>query len=161
MLEQVQDARQRWGGVHEIIDRWLAERKELIVALFEIKGNGGFVPDSEPVEQRIQRFCEILVDYVSAGHFEVYEQLIREAQAFDDVDLDQARAIVGRIQDNTELVLAFNDNYSDVAETRQHLNELSSDLSRLGENLEERFALEDRLIQDLHEAHRPRALSEG
>lgn len=161
MLEQVKDASERWGGVHAIIDRWLAERKELIVALFEIQGNGTFVPESEPVEQRIQRFCEILVDYVSAGHFEVYEQLIREAQAFDDVDMDQAQAIVGHIQENTELVLAFNDNYADVAETRQHLNELASDLSRLGENLEERFALEDRLIQDLHEVHRPKAVSEG
>ena len=34
--------------------------------------------------QDLQRFCEILVDYVSAGHFEVYEQLTAEGKAFGD-----------------------------------------------------------------------------
>lgn len=160
MLEQVHDAKERWGGVHEIIDRWLAERSELIVAMFGVNGRAEIVADEQPIEFRIQRFCEILVDYVSAGHFEVYEQLVREAQAFADADMGKARSIMSRLEENTELVLAFNDNYSDVAETRQHLGELENDLSRLGENLEERFALEDRLIQDLHEVHRDKALSE-
>ncbi len=160
MLEQCQSAKERWGGVHDIIDRWLAERRELIVRMFSVNGGREFLADEAPVEERIQRFCEVLVDYVSAGHFEVYEQLLQEARAFSDTNLDAARAIFARLEENTEHVLAFNDTYRDVVETRQHLDDLDNDLSRLGERLEERFELEDRLIQDLHEVHRDRVLSE-
>ena len=31
MLENCKTAKERWGGVSEIIDRWLTERQELIV----------------------------------------------------------------------------------------------------------------------------------
>ncbi|MCH8552562.1 MAG: sigma D regulator [Natronospirillum sp.] len=160
MLEQCQNARERWGGVHEIIDRWLAERRELIVRMFAINGGRDLLADEAPVEERIQRFCEVLVDYVSAGHFEVYQQLLQEAREFRDTDLDAARVIFGRLEDNTEHVLTFNDTYRDSLETRQNLGELDRDLSRLGERLEERFELEDKLIQDLHEVHRDKILSE-
>ncbi|TFY89649.1 Rsd/AlgQ family anti-sigma factor, partial [Pseudomonas kairouanensis] len=30
MLESCQNAQERWGGVHKLIDRWLLERHELI-----------------------------------------------------------------------------------------------------------------------------------
>lgn len=161
MLEQCQSAKERWGGVHDIIDRWLAERRELIVRMFAVNGGRGLDVEEAPIEERIQRFCEVLVDYVSAGHFEVYEQLLREAQEFRDADLEKVRAVFVRLEENTEHMLSFNDNYSDVRETRQHLSELDSDLSRLGEQLEERFELEDQLIQDLHEVHRDKVISEG
>ena len=143
-----------------LIDRWLNERRELIVQMFAVNGNGDLATEQEPIEGRIQTFCEILVDYVSAGHFEVYEQLVREAREFADEDLAKTRDVFARLEDNTETVLAFNDNYQDANETRRHLNELENDLSRLGECLEERFELEDRLIQDLHEAHRDKVLTE-
>jgi len=32
MLENCQSAKERWGGVSEIIDRWLQERQELLDA---------------------------------------------------------------------------------------------------------------------------------
>ena len=32
MLESCQNAQERWGGVHLLIDRWLQEREELIGA---------------------------------------------------------------------------------------------------------------------------------
>ncbi|MEX1057211.1 MAG: sigma D regulator [Natronospirillum sp.] len=160
MLEKCKDAKERWGGVHELIDRWLNERRALIVHMFEINAGNGLAAEREPLELRIQNFCEILVDYVSAGHFEVYEQLVREAQEFADDNLEQTQAVFARLDANTETVLAFNDNYRDAGETVRHLNELEVDLSRLGERLEERFELEDRLIQDLHEVHRDKVLSE-
>ena len=30
MLESCKNAQERWGGVHQLIDRWLQERQELI-----------------------------------------------------------------------------------------------------------------------------------
>lgn len=31
MLENCQSAKERWGGVSEIIDRWLEERQQMLV----------------------------------------------------------------------------------------------------------------------------------
>ena len=63
-----------------------------------------------PTQKPLQHFCEILVDYVSAGHFEVYEQLTSEAKAFGDQrGLELAKQIYPRIEVITEVALAFND----------------------------------------------------
>ena len=81
MLESCQSAQERWGGVNLLIDRWLQERQELVKAYAELQ-NG-----NQPLAVTagsLQQFCELLVDYVSAGHFEVYEQLTGEAKAFGD-----------------------------------------------------------------------------
>lgn len=160
MLEKCRNAQERWGGVHQIIDRWLGERRELIVHMFAINGGPeGSQADDTPLEVRVQQFCEILVDYVSAGHFEVYEQLLREAEEFKDADMETVSRIVAALDANTEHVLAFNDAYRDVTEARQHLDQLEGDLSNLGEKLEERFELEDRMIRDLHEVHRDKVIA--
>lgn len=160
MLEQCHDAKERWGGVHNIIDRWLNERRALIVSLFALNDDSDFADPAVPREDRLARFCEFLMDYVSAGHFEVYQQLISEAEAFHDNNIELAQQVIRQLDENTAQVLAFNDRFSDRAAARQHLDTLDSDLSALGGQLESRFELEDRLIRDLHEAHRERALSD-
>lgn len=159
MLEKCHSAKERWGGVHDIIDRWLNERRELIVSLFALNGSSEFANPDEPREDRLARFCELLVDYASAGHFEVYEQLIKEAQAFADKGIDEAQKVMRQLDSNTEHILAFNDQFRDASATRAHWGDLDDALASLGSHLEDRFALEDRLIQDLHEAHRGRAMS--
>ena len=77
MLESCRNAQERWGGVHLLIDRWLQERHALINAFDGL--HGGAEAATRPA---LQKFCEILLDYVSAGHFEIYEQLLNEAEAF-------------------------------------------------------------------------------
>lgn len=32
MLETCRNAQERWGGVHQLIDRWLIARRELVTA---------------------------------------------------------------------------------------------------------------------------------
>ena len=76
MLESCRNAQERWGGVHLLIDRWLHERHALINAYHELHTDR-----DATARQALQRFCEYLVDYVSAGHFEIYEQLLAEAEA--------------------------------------------------------------------------------
>lgn len=81
MLESCQNAQERWGGVHLLIDRWLQERNELIKA-FDALGD---TPEALVKNRKtLQTFCGVLVDYTSAGHFEIYEQLTNEAKAFND-----------------------------------------------------------------------------
>src|SRR5690606_39419077 len=79
MLESCRNAQERWGGVHLLIDRWLQERHALITAFHEL--HTGVEPVTRPA---LQKFCQLLLDYVSAGHFEIYEQLIHEGEAFGD-----------------------------------------------------------------------------
>ncbi len=149
MLESCQNAQERWGGVHQLIDRWLQERHELVRA-FDLLSDKPQAPAANA--QDLQRFCEILVDYVSAGHFEVYEQLTGEAKAFGDQrGLELAKQIYPRIEAITEVALAFNDR-CDNGDCRDTAS-LSAELKRLGQLLHERFELEDCLIEVLHNAH--------
>jgi regulator of sigma D len=149
MLESCQNAQERWGGVHLLIDRWLQERRELVAAFTAISDS----PQAPSANAQIlQRFCEVLVDYVSAGHFEVYEQLTNEAKAFGDQrGLDLAKQIYPRIDAITEVALSFNDR-CDNGDCRDSVS-LGEEVKRLGQLLHERFELEDCLIEVLHNAH--------
>lgn len=150
MLEGCKSAKERWGGVSEIIDRWLSERQELIVLYCSINGMGQFHDDKRPVASKLKELCQILVDYASTGHFEVYEQLVREGMEFDDGGIELAKSIIPKLELNTQVCLGFNDNCESISSVLM----LQNSLSELGENLEERFELEDQMIEALHEAHR-------
>lgn len=150
MLENCKTAKERWGGVSEIIDRWLEERQEMLVQYCALSGLSEDLSDVQRGE-KLRSFCQILVDYVSAGHFEVYDQLIKEGREFDDADaLQEAGKLYDVVDKTTEKLLDFNDKYLETDD----LVALSSDLSQLGEALEIRFSAEDRLIAVLHTAHK-------
>ncbi|WP_257296672.1 sigma D regulator [Endozoicomonas sp. YOMI1] len=150
MLEGCQTAKERWGGVSEIIDRWLNERQELIVLYCSINGMDQFDDDKRPVVSKLKELCQILVDYASAGHFEVYEQLIQEARDFNDGGVELAHTVLPQLEENTSRCLKFNDS----CESISSLQKLQGAVSELGETLAERFSLEDKLIESLHESHR-------
>ncbi|MGC8119951.1 sigma D regulator [Marinobacter sp. VGCF2001] len=152
MLENCRNARERWGGVSELIDRWLKERQELLVRYCELSGESDFSQTDE-LREKFVRLCEVLVDYVSAGHFEVYEQLIQEAREFNDGGLELAAKLYPRIEQTTEVALNFNDRLDGNALSETEVKDLFSELSRLGEVLESRFEMEDFLIENLHTAH--------
>ncbi len=150
MLENCKTAKERWGGVSEIIDRWLEERQEMLVQYCSLSGLNEDLSDIQRGE-KLRIFCQILVDYVSAGHFEVYDQLIKEGREFDDADaLQEAGKLYDVVDKTTEKLLDFNDKYLETDD----LTALSPDLSELGEALEIRFSAEDRLIAVLHTAHK-------
>ena len=144
MLESCQNAQERWGGVHKLIDRWLLERHELIQAYDAL----GAKPEALSENHKpLQEFCGALVDYVSAGHFEIYEQLTGEAKAFNDKrGLELAETLYPRIDVITEKLLAFNDLCDEGKCVAEKFKEL-------GGLLHERFELEDCLIEVLHTAH--------
>lgn len=152
MLEKCRSARERWGGVNEIIDRWLKGRQDLLVLLLELG------QESDIREQTLESFCQILVDYTSAGYFGVYDQLIKEGHAFhDDAGLEVAQTLFAIIDRTTEVILDFNDKY----EATDDLTTLEQDLSLLAEKLAVRFEAEDRMIAVLHLAHSNKVGSEA
>ncbi|EPC01250.1 anti-RNA polymerase sigma 70 factor [Litchfieldella anticariensis FP35 = DSM 16096] len=155
MLEDCKSALERWGGVHQLIDRWLDQRREMLVSFVELQEACDV--ELEAVEKaRIDAFSELLMDYISAGHFEIYPQLREESKAFsDDEALVIADKLLERLEMSTELVLAFDADYASPTRCQHYLPRLPAWLDRLGKGLTERFALEDQLIGRLHAAHSP------
>ncbi len=153
MLERCKSAQERWGGVHEIIDRWLQERRELLVRYCALKDLKPFTAGTQPPSAKIQSFCQLMIDYLSAGHFEVYEQLLNEAKDFNDGSDRCMEELYPSIQKTTETCLSFNDRFESKELCLENMTELTEELSKLGEVLEERFELEDQLIEKIHNIH--------
>lgn len=152
MLEDCENARERWGGVSALIDRWLQSRQQLIVQYCELSSSPDF-GHPEPVYDQLSSLCEQLLDYVSAGHFEVYEQLMNEAREFDDGGVEVANKTYPKINKTTQEMLAFNDLLDVSEKTEEDMRAMYARVSHLGEIMEERFELEDLLIENLHNAH--------
>ena len=151
MLENCQNAKERWGGVSEIIDRWLQDRQDMLVQYCALSGLDQSVNNNELRGEKLRKLCQILVDYVSAGHFEIYDQLMKEGREFDDDEaLQEAGNLFTVVDNTTEKILDFNDKYLETDD----LISLDSDLSELGQTLEVRFSAEDRMISVLHTSHK-------
>lgn len=151
MLENCKSAKERWGGVSEIIDRWLQERQDMLVRFCALASVTEF-DEEDPVQcEQVRQLCQVIMDYVSAGHFEVYGQLVREGKEFNDTDaLAKADRLYSEVERTTDSVLDFNDKYQETDD----LSSLPDDLSRLGVQLETRFEAEDGMIAVLHVAHK-------
>jgi regulator of sigma D len=147
MLDSCENVQERWGEVNQLVDRWLQGRHELIRAYATLNDKAE-AASATAEDQR--EFCSMLLDYVSAGHFEVYEQLLGEAEAFDDKrGIEFARQVYPRIEVSTEAALAFNDQ----CEGKTGEACTGNAFKHLGQTLQERFELEDCLIEVLHKAH--------
>jgi len=143
--------KERFDGVNQLIDRWLQERQVLIVQFCALSGINDQRPSAKAAGDRLEHFCQLLVDYASSGHFEVYYELIREAEAFEDGSAELATSLLPKIIDSTEVAMDFHDKYTTKFD---NLDNLPGDLSHLGETLAARFDFEDALIDTLHESHR-------
>ncbi|KMN11726.1 Rsd/AlgQ family anti-sigma factor [Pseudomonas sp. FSL R10-1350] len=156
MLERCQSAQERFNGVHQLVDRWLHERSKLVSAYAAVIDQ-----QRNPKRGPQKEFCQLLVDYVSAGHFEIYEQLNAEAKAFNDErGLALAEIIHPRINVITEAALAFNE-HCDGKAHRPDCEKLASEFKTLGALLDERFELEDCLIEVLHSAHKQKEAAQA
>ena len=148
MLLKSQTAAERFGGVSTIIDSWLQERQVLVKIYCQLTGLHPAQP--RPVWDSLQRFCQVLVDYASKGHFEVYEQLMLEGKEFADGSDQIAGVLIPRLEKNTQQLMDFHDFVNE----KCNLLELASMVTELGEHLEARFEMEDNMIEILHNAHR-------
>ena len=150
MLDNGQNKQQRWDAVEQLLQRWLRERREILVKYAGIAATMDKIDDPAHLLAGIHRLRQVLVDYISAGHFEVFHELIREAEAFADDSGKHANDIIARIADTTEVMMGFDEKYG---ASEPAASELNPDLSLLGEMLELRFSLEDQLIAGLHKVH--------
>ena len=96
------------------------------------------------LESRLREFCQVLVDYISLGHFEMYPRLTEIPERRNQVQA-LAKTLYPRFMEATDAAVEFNDKYEKLEDKALQI-ELESDLSRLGEALATRFDLEDQLI---------------
>ena len=143
-------ANEIWKTVDNHITSWLGDRQALISSYCDLSGVKAYSKSSTPSYKNLQAFCEQLVDYVSKGHFEIYQELQLEAQTFS-LDQSQFQHIYPKIEITTEIALEFNDKYdAEPEQLVQVIPSLTRDLSKLGEAIALRFELEDQLISLLH-----------
>jgi regulator of sigma D len=155
MLEHCKNAAERWGGVSRILDKWLDQRQELIVEFCTVSGVHEYgSKNSQDPQDGLRHFCELMVDYISAGHFEVYDHLIQESEEFGDRSaLTLAKQLYPQISLTTGKALAFNDQIEDLTACVSESQNLARELSNIGETLVARFELEDQMVEKLHYAH--------
>ncbi|PAJ73055.1 Rsd/AlgQ family anti-sigma factor [Pseudoalteromonas sp. NBT06-2] len=154
MLTQLEKAQQEWGGSHSVIDSWLDERQELLVLYCKLVGLPPFDSKEQalPELDHIQKFCQILMDYLSAGHFEIYNDIAKACETKGKQSLALAQVLYPKISESTDVALSFNDKYAEIKQ-ESLLPDFDAELSKLGEILEQRFEYEDKLIDNLYSNH--------
>ena len=141
----------QFAAVDELLSRWLRGRNTLLSKYTDIVVFTEASLDGEEIDQGQKALGEHILDYVSEGHFEVFHELINEAELFADGGRELAARLIPEISDTTEVILAYEEKYGAGLE---YPETLERDLSALGEILESRFVLEDQLIAGLHSRHR-------
>ncbi|QDF76686.1 Rsd/AlgQ family anti-sigma factor [Shewanella marisflavi] len=151
MLKQLERAEQKWGGANKLIDQWLNHRRKLLINYCQIAGLPPYeaMDKSLPAFNSVKEFCDLLVDYVSEGHFEVYDRVMTACEKNGESSHSLAQTIVPKISETTDLALDFNDKYTSASDDKI-LYQLDKDLSSLGDAMETRFQLEDQLLEALH-----------
>lgn len=118
------------------------ERKQVWSLYCKVAEQKPFTCSSETLTV-LNQFSQLLVDYVSLGHFGIYERLLNGTERRDSV-LTAAKQIYPEFSKTTDSVVSFNDKYDSQSQTFS-VNELETDLSLLGEGLAKRIDLEDKL----------------
>ena len=136
--------------VNMLLQRWLLERQQLMALLCKLGDRAGGGLRRAETRQVLDRFCEVLVDYVSAGHYEVYDRLLEMCERLGARRCREAARLYADIMPTTIEALDFNDHYFNGGSGR----DLTADLSRLGQQLAERFDHEDALIRQMHAPRR-------
>ncbi len=157
MVTENQTWHAHWNNAGHIIDRWPEHRRDLHAMYCELTEITDFSEAGSNHSEELKLFCEMMVDYASAGHFEIFDYLNQEGTLFKDKSgLKKGNKIIEKIQPSTELILDFNEKYL----ITDDLESLVIDLASIGETLAKRFDQEDTLIDVLHSSHVGKLLNE-
>lgn len=127
----------------KLIEDMLRERQQMLVLLWELSKLDLSRTDPSNKET-LDEFHEILVDYIAAGHFGLYQRISEGKERRQPV-LDTAREIFPRIARTTDMAVEFSEKYEG-AKPEAVQSGLMADLSVLAEEITTRIELEDKLI---------------
>ena len=97
----------------------------------------------------LEDFCQELVDYMAIGHFEIYRRIEEGNERRDEITT-LANKIMPRINDTTQVAVAFNDLFENASDLKDDVyKQLPTYLAKLGEEMATRIDLEDQFIDTL------------
>jgi regulator of sigma D len=137
-------------AIEALLHRWLEQRQTLQQQLELLAETLATWPLSRwqepacPLPHQLHRACQLLIDYISTGHFEVYRQLCQQAPL--SASLEQA---LTQLAISTDLVLAFNDAFGGNTCEPSLTALLPTRLAEVRHALTDRFLLEDLLVVNL------------
>ena len=138
-----------------LVQTWLKERQHLLAQLCALPDTHTGDDESPALRAHIQTLCQTLMDYISAGYFEVYRELASEARR-DGQHPAWIESVLRQLDASTDAALAFNDHYDQTIRQQRPLAEMPRQIAALLEQLEQRFSLEDQLILSVHlQGHQP------
>lgn len=136
----------RRGQTRDLISHMLEERKQLLSLMLQASKIQQDNPPQSDLDL-LDEFCQVMVDYIAAGHFGLYERIVAGTERRKNV-ADLALKVYPVIEKTTDLAVAFSEKYTD-NKAKNGLDGMVGELSTLGEALATRIDLEDQLIQAL------------
>ncbi|MGF1732384.1 anti-RNA polymerase sigma 70 factor [Photobacterium proteolyticum] len=153
MLSKFEQVQKQWGGTSDVIDHWLMSRQQLLIDYCKLAGLPPFEHNTRqlPTASQLQLFSQQLVDYISEGHFKIYDMVMERWNATGYSPTEDISRLYSQITQTTDPLLNFTDRYCSVDEGGD-IPDFDNDLSSVGELIELRFALEDNLIELISES---------
>ena len=143
---QQEEGSERRVRTRDMIDKWLAERQEMLVLYCQLAGLEPYTPERS-TRELLRNFCQVLVDYIAFGHFEIYNRISQGGERRQSV-LRIAEEVYPKIAEVAEISVAFNDKY-EATDNFPSMEQLDQDLSVMGAEIAQRIELEDRVVQAL------------
>jgi regulator of sigma D len=141
------ETKRDWSTTDHIIEKWLAQRHQLIVQFKELCDLKPFHA-TKLTKNNLDSFCSALVDYVSAGQFEVFEIIAKAGHDTKHSGPKLNKNLMVSLLQTTMYALDFNDRYTNTLD----FSKLERDLSSLGEQFALRLEYEEQLIQLYNDA---------
>ncbi len=130
-----------------LVNQWLADRQLVIVSFNNLCGLRPFAQAGRSaLEESLQEFCALLVDYISLGHFEVFEHMSDSIDKSGYGHFGIPQRLLQCLMNTTVVALDFNDKYQ---HSKDYLS-LEEDLSALGISFAQRLEWEDQVITSYH-----------
>jgi regulator of sigma D len=147
---QTNAANERRARTRNEIKRLIEDRNNVLSQYYNLaKQSEDTEADTSNTLELLEEFCQELVDYMATGHFEIYRRIEEGNERRDDIT-QLAEKIMPRINDTTQVAVAFNDLYDNSEKIDDAaVKKLPGYLAKLGEELATRIDLEDRFINTL------------
>ncbi len=141
---------ERRARTRKEIKQLIEERNSVLSQYYNLaKFTEDSIADPSDTIDLLEDFCTDLVDYLAIGHFELYRRIEEGNERRNQIN-KLAEEIMPRINDTTQIAVAFNDFYDKSNNISDDMiNQLPNYLAKLGEELATRIDLEDQLINAL------------
>ena len=146
MTEVQPQVKERRNNMVKTVTQLVAERQQVMVVYCKLAENDTF-DKVDIVKPDLRELCQLMVDYTALGHFEIYQRIIEGKERRQPVR-DVAGKVYPALAETTDILVDFNDKYETVDDI-EDINNLSNDLSKLGETFAVRIELEDQILETL------------